>query len=135
MKKVIVVLIGIIRRGNKYLLTKRIHEEKRYHDKWQLPGGELEFGETMSECLKRELREEIGMEATPIKLLPKILTRTDGKMHFILISYLCKLDNPDTVIQLNDEASEYGWYTYKEMQKLEQLPQLSDIIREAEGEI
>lgn len=132
MKKVIVVLIGIIRKKNKYLLTKRVHEEKQYHGKWQLPGGSLEFGETAEECVRRELLEELGVNVQIVNLLPKIFSRTDGKVHYIFISYICQLVYADATVKLNPEASEYGWFDYKKIKKLDQIPQLTEIVEEAE---
>jgi mutator protein MutT len=40
---------------------------------WEFPGGKCEDGETMEQCLARELREEIDVVATPLRRLPPIV--------------------------------------------------------------
>src|SRR5688572_5790556 len=57
------VVAGIIRQGGRYLITRRrsgVHLEGL----WEFPGGRREPGETMEDCLRRELREELGIEIT-----------------------------------------------------------------------
>jgi mutator protein MutT len=39
---------------------------------WEFPGGKCEEGETMEQCLARELREELDISATPLRRLPPI---------------------------------------------------------------
>ncbi len=56
------VSAGIICRNGKMLICQR-PEGKTLAGYWEFPGGKLEEGETMPECLKRELKEELGIDA------------------------------------------------------------------------
>jgi len=57
-----VVTAALIRRDGKVLLARRAPGQ-RMAGKWEFPGGTVEPGETPAQCLKRELREELGIEA------------------------------------------------------------------------
>lgn len=63
-----IVLTGILRDKDLFLIVKRNENDDLYPGAWEFPGGHLENGETLSEGLKRELREEIGFfdEFSPI---------------------------------------------------------------------
>lgn len=50
---------AIVMRGDELLLVRHIKNGKSY---WLLPGGGIEYGEPLAEALKRELREEAGIE-------------------------------------------------------------------------
>lgn len=56
------VAVGILIRNNRTLVCQR-KETSRYPLKWEFPGGKLEEGETPADALRRELREELGIEA------------------------------------------------------------------------
>jgi mutator protein MutT len=56
------VAAGIIRRGDLVLITRRPRGSSN-QGLWEFPGGKKEPGETIEECLRRELREELGIEA------------------------------------------------------------------------
>ncbi len=55
------IAAGIILCGGKVLLGQRRHD-KSLPFLWEFPGGKLEKGETLEQCLKRELMEEMGLE-------------------------------------------------------------------------
>jgi len=52
----------IVKDNNEVLLLKRSTGEKFNKNKWDLPGGHLEKGETVKESLKREIKEETGLD-------------------------------------------------------------------------
>lgn len=54
---------GIIVRDGKVLIAQR-PEGKSLAGFWEFPGGKLEDGETIRQCLIRELKEELSVEAT-----------------------------------------------------------------------
>src|SRR5207245_4144696 len=53
--------VALVTRGGRLLLTRRARPP--YAATWDLPGGFLEAGEHPEACLRRELREELGMKA------------------------------------------------------------------------
>ena len=56
------VAAAVIERGGRVLICRR-RADQDHPGKWEFPGGKLEPGETAGEALRRELREELGIEA------------------------------------------------------------------------
>jgi len=63
-------------------------------NKYTMPGGHIEIGETIEEALKREIKEEVGLEIKPIKFLTfqeAIFSKEFFKpKHFVFLDFLCK---------------------------------------------
>lgn len=55
------VTAAVIEKEGKILIARRKQGDAQ-SGKWEFPGGKLEPGETPEACLKRELREELGIE-------------------------------------------------------------------------
>lgn len=55
------VTCAIIEHNNKILICQR-SERMKLPLKWEFPGGKVETGESKEDCLKREIREELGLE-------------------------------------------------------------------------
>ena len=58
----IVVTAAVIRRGDRYLVTRR-QQGVHLEGLWEFPGGKCDPGESLDACLRRELREELGADA------------------------------------------------------------------------
>jgi len=122
------VALAVIQKGNSYLLTLRVDTHEDLNGKWQIPGGGVDFGETPIEALHREVREELGIEVTIKHLIPLVNTRVRNKWQGIFISYLCEMKNEADHIVLNEEATQWKWFTLEEMQEIAVLPGCMEII-------
>ena len=60
--EMIQVTAAIITHNNELLIARR-KSGGHLPGKWELPGGKVEPGETPEECLRRELNEELGIDA------------------------------------------------------------------------
>ena len=62
-RAVIVVLAAVIERDGRLLVTRRL-DHTHLAGMWEFPGGKCDPGETHDACLRRELMEELGVDAT-----------------------------------------------------------------------
>jgi mutator protein MutT len=64
--------IAIVVREGKVLVCQR-KDDDTFGGYWEFPGGKQEDGETLEQCLARELREELNIAARPTSALPPIV--------------------------------------------------------------
>lgn len=65
------VAAGLIWKDGKVLITQR-PKGSHLEGFWEFPGGKREEGETLEECLQRELREELGIMVRPERFLVSV---------------------------------------------------------------
>ena len=63
MKYDLSVVLGVLKKGDRVLISRRKRRDK-LGGEWELPGGKKELGETNFDALRRELKEEIGISVT-----------------------------------------------------------------------
>ena len=75
----------------KWLLVRRADTGQ-----WALPGGTLEWGETLRDCVVRELLEEAGIEACDIQRLVGVYSRPDRdpRFHGVTVVVQCRVGRP-----------------------------------------
>ena len=83
---------------------------------WALPGGHLEYGESIIECAKRELREELGIEGLELQII-SIVDNIDERGHYLHISFLLEKFNGE--IQCMEPELCYEWKFFE----IDNLPQ------------
>jgi ADP-ribose pyrophosphatase YjhB (NUDIX family) len=81
---------GVIFDGASVLLAERGQEPAK--GTWSLPGGAVELGEKLIDALKREIREEIGIEIEVgglIRVLDRILYDEEKRIryHYVIVDY------------------------------------------------
>jgi 8-oxo-dGTP pyrophosphatase MutT (NUDIX family) len=83
---------GVLVRDGRVLLVKNRRDE------WELPGGKLEAGETPSECVAREIAEELGLVATVGPILDAWVYRVRRGVDVLVVAYGCNVSAwPDRV--------------------------------------
>ncbi|HIE18036.1 MAG TPA: NUDIX hydrolase [Dehalococcoidia bacterium] len=94
----IMLAVGAIIEDAKGRVLLVRHKPERggfWQGRWICPGGELELGETIEEGIKREVREETGLEVELVKPLPafeRIVKSAGGiSLHVVYIDYIAKL--------------------------------------------
>lgn len=83
---------------------------------WGVPGGKIAWGEPLEAALKREFREEVGLELANIRfalLLEGVFDPQFHKpTHFLFINYFA--ESPAEVVQPNEEIVEWAWVSPQE---------------------
>lgn len=112
--KTSIVLTGILKNNDLFLVVKRNEDDSLYPGAWEFPGGHLEDGELLKEGLKRELNEEIGFnenfEPIIINYYDEIKNKNNCIIHHIEIDFLIEVDKQIN-IELSHEHSDYKWVT------------------------
>lgn len=109
----------IINDQGKIFLAKRGQKSRNERGLWQIPGGGVEFGETLEDALKREVKEEHGIDVDIIKLLGVADHRISAeKQHWVSPVFLCRLKSGTPQILESDKCDEIGWFNREETQKI-----------------
>jgi len=109
----------IINDNNEILLTLRGKKAKNEKGTWEIPGGAIEFGETLEAGLIREVKEELDIEIDVLKLIQVCdhLIPTE-KQHWVAPSYLCKIVKGKPTIMEPEKCDKIDWFSLEEAQKL-----------------
>jgi 8-oxo-dGTP diphosphatase len=81
-----VVVAAVIQRNSEILIGQRRRDD-RHPMKWEFPGGKVEAGESPRQALRRELKEELNIEATIGREITRYGYRYTGRPVFQLIFF------------------------------------------------
>lgn len=88
------------------LIDDRVILVRNERGKWDLPGGKLSSGESVRDCLVREMKEELGIEVVPHALLDMLLVRVRGMVTVVVPVYHCETSASCAEITLSEEHFE-----------------------------
>jgi len=88
---------AVVIHGQRVLLVQRGREPLK--GEWSLPGGVLELGEELAEGVRREVKEETGLDVETVKQIAAFDRvvwdgtggRTRVRYHYVIVDYVCRL--------------------------------------------
>jgi ADP-ribose pyrophosphatase YjhB (NUDIX family) len=112
-------LIGVgalILRRDRILMAQRGKEPLKGW--WSLPGGALETGEALEDAVRREVREETGLEIRPLGVLEifeRIMRDASGapEYHYVLIDYMCRITGGS--LRAGDDVCAVEWVRRRDL--------------------
>lgn len=118
------VVCALIRNDDGKLLLTRRSNNMDHALHWEFPGGKVKAGESDSEAIIREIREELGLEVNPGEILPTVFWEYPGKK-IALVPVICEISSGTMHLH---EHLDYEWLGVNGMDQLEILGADREII-------
>lgn len=125
---------GIVLHQGKVLLVRR--GKQPGFGKWSIPGGMVEFGETLQDAIKREILEECGIEVEltdVVAVLERVIPQEDQRIHYhyVLIDFLGYWKGGE--LQPASDIMEARWADPGELHDLDMTEFTQQVVFEAVG--
>jgi ADP-ribose pyrophosphatase YjhB (NUDIX family) len=109
----IVAVNAIVRNEEAVLLTRRAD-----NGRWCLPGGLVEFGESVEEALVREIQEEVGVQPVLRHLVGvysdnNLVVTATARRCSVILAFLCEIGQQ--VPSASDEVTEAKYFPYNRL--------------------
>lgn len=111
MKNIIDKLAWIQIDGSRVLVTR-----SKGKDKWYIPGGKREEGESDRQALVREVREELGvaLDPTSIQFYGTFEAPAHGKPEGVMVKMTCYTAQFEGTLTASAEVAEYAYFGYQD---------------------
>ena len=116
-------------RDDKILLVRRARSPGK--GTYSLPGGRVEFGETLHAALHREVAEETSLKIEIVDLAAwrEVVPPAGGGGHYVILSFAARWQAGDVV--LNEELDDHQWLTPDALGELRITDGLPEVIQSA----
>jgi len=112
-----VVGVGaVVVRDGRALIIRRAHEPRK--GEWSLPGGHLDLGESLVAAVRREVKEETGLDVNVgpiIETFDRVHRDAEGRIryHFVIVDFVCV--SPEGEAVAGSDAEAVAWVTADEL--------------------
>lgn len=116
--------VALIRRGREFLISQR-KKEDTFGSLWEFPGGKKDHDETFEDCVKREVREELGIDVRVERPFMEIRRRYPDRvvwLRFFLCTHLS--GDPEPI-----ESDAVQWADVADLKRFAFPPANDKVIR------
>ena len=117
---------GIVIQENSILLIQHIKNEKKY---WLVPGGGVDWGESLEDALIREYKEEtnLDIEVKEFLFFSEAIS-PDKNKHVINLYFLVKIKNNSEIMEIGNETnlSDLRYVSEEEIQNIKLYPNIKE---------
>lgn len=106
----------IIKNADGQILILRRQSTSYASGEWCLPGGKVDYGETVEESIVKEIREETSLNCTATRFLfyQDSLPMKPGGMHCINLYFECEVEGR---VRMNEESSGHAWISQGDLKR------------------
>jgi 8-oxo-dGTP diphosphatase len=126
------VAVGaVVQRDGELLLVRRGHGPAA--GDWSLPGGRVDFGETLRDATVRETREETGIDVVVNHFLGWVerVGSDPDPYHFVILDFACVPLDPQQPAVAGDDATEARWVPFDALEGLSLVPGLLAFLEDS----
>ncbi|MEW6262152.1 MAG: (deoxy)nucleoside triphosphate pyrophosphohydrolase [Thermodesulfobacteriota bacterium] len=117
------VAAALVLDGGLVLIARR-GPDSRHPGRWEFPGGKQEEGESLRECLTREIMEELNLDVEPEGAVASV-DHDYGDLSLTLHAYLCRLKGGST----RPGSGNLAWVRPEELEGYDLLPPDREIVK------
>jgi 8-oxo-dGTP diphosphatase len=127
----VLAVSAAIFRDNKVLLVRRARSPGK--GLYSLPGGRVEFGETLHAALNREVMEETTLKIDIVDLAGwrEVVPTAEGGGHYVILSFAARWNAGEP--RLNEELDDYRWLAGDALDDLKVTDGLPGVIQSAKA--
>ena len=108
------------------LLLRRSGINKHFVGQWEWPGGKTDDGETFDVALRREVREETGLEVEPVGVVGAVGLEM-AKVRIAVLCMVAKLVGGD--LALSEEHDQHAWVPLAEIPQWDMTDGLNELAQ------
>lgn len=120
------VTCAVIMQEDRFLCAQR-SELMRHPLKWEFPGGKVEMGEKLHDCIVREVREELNLTISVRRILSRSIHNYEDGTTVVLYPFICHVEKNALVLL---EHKEVRWLNRSELPNLDWVGGDLPVVRE-----
>ena len=122
---------AVIRRGDEVLLVRRARGTAE--GQWSIPGGRVEFGESLKAAVAREVEEETGLEVRVGRFLgwAERIGDDPAPYHYVILDFAAEAVDPTAPPRPGDDADDVAWVPTNAIETYPLVAGLAEFLRRA----